>query len=119
MPGQAYTFWENGLGSLNTFLETGFRVFGLRGDGSRSVATAGLWPLSIRCVELVMVGTDPAHLRKGHASAVSALALEAGLRSARMVTWRTRPSNVASIGLARKLGFRDLVALHHLTLPVR
>jgi|GEM_PF-4643252 len=119
LQGQGYRFWENVLASLDTFLKTGFRVFGLRGDEGRIVSTAGLWPLSIRCVELVMVGTSPAHLRKGYASAVSALALDAGLRTAQMVTWRTGLSNVASVGLARKLGFRELVVLHHLTVPAQ
>lgn len=115
--GQSYQFWENVLSSLDAFLRGPFRVFGLRGDEGRIVSTAGFWPLSIRSAELTMVGTNPAHLRKGSATAVCALALDSALRTASMVTWRTGLSNAASIGLARKLGFRELVAVRHITVP--
>ena len=115
--GQTYEFWENVLSSLDEFLKGPFRVFGLRGDEGQIVSTAGFWPLSIRSAELTMVGTNPAHLRKGYATAVCALALEAALRTARMVTWRTGLANAASIGLARKLGFRELMVVRHITVP--
>lgn len=116
--GRGYRFWRN-WESLDALLGVGYRVFGLRGDDGQMLANAGLWPLSVRRSDLVMVGTDPRHFRKGYASAVAALALKSGVDCARMVTWGTELSNEASIGVARKLGFRELVAVRHLTVAAQ
>lgn len=116
VPGREYRFWRD-WSSFPDLLEAGYRVFGIVADGNRVLSHAGLWPLSVRRTEVVMVGTDPDHFGKGYATGVSALALRVALRSAAIVTWSTDLSNKASLRVATKLGFRELVTLYHITLP--
>ncbi|MBE3577691.1 MAG: GNAT family N-acetyltransferase [Limnochordales bacterium] len=114
--GREYQFWRD-WSSFPDLLRAGYRVFGIVADGNRVLSHAGLWPLSVRRTEVVMVGTDPDHFGKGYATSVSALALQVALQSAAIVTWSTDVSNKASLRVATKLGFRELVTLYHIMLP--
>ncbi len=116
IPGCAHPLWRD-WSSLDDLLRAGYRVFGISDDHEGIISHAGIWPLSALRAEIVMVATDPRYVGKGYATAVSARALDVALETARVVTWSTDLDNVASIRVAKKLGFRELLTLYHVDVP--
>jgi hypothetical protein len=93
-----------GFGTIERLLEAGF-VVGAVIDG-KLVAVASTWAVSERYADLAVVTAGPWRGR-GLATACSGLVAADIRRSGRVPVWSTGEDNLASLRVARKLGFEE------------
>ena len=94
-----------GFGTFERLLEAGF-VVGAVIDG-KLVAVASTWAVSERYADLAVVTAGPWR-GQGLATTFSGLVAAGVRRSGRVPVWSTGEHNVASLRVARRLGFEEM-----------